>query len=113
MGDWICTDGGLQWLKQLNEKEFHLIEIREYPNGYNVATGVIDLNDYTKEDIEKCITGYGYKSISDMISQYKEDTNQVIAECLFEQESDMNLVGFWVKTEEEAEKQAREYMKIN
>ena len=113
MSEWICTDGGIQWRKQLGEKEFQLIEIREYPNGFNVASGVIDLDDYTKEEITDCITGYGYESISDMTTQYGKDVNGVIAECLFEQESDMSLVGFWVETEEEAEKQAREYMKIN
>ena len=112
MSEWICTDGGIQWRKQLGEKEFHLIEIRECPNGFGIASGVIDLDDYTKEQITSCITGYGYESISDMTTQYGKDVNGIIAECLFEQANDISLVGFWTEIEE-AEKRAMKYMKIN
>lgn len=110
--EWIHTDDD-QWVKKICDKSFELVEIREWPEGYVVATGEIDLNDYSKEDIVSCINGYGYDSIEVAEEQYRDAANQVIAECLFEQTASVELNLMSADTFEEAEAKAKEYMRNN
>ena len=111
--EWSRTDDD-QWVKPLGNRNFELVEIRELPNGYVVAYGRFSPVEYTDEDIDDVLQGYGYKDQADVISQYGEDADQVIAECLFEQTSEMELGTLPVTaTYEEAEKLAEEYMKEN
>ena len=113
MSKWIQTDDD-QWCKKICDKCFDLVEIREWPDGYVVAYGEIDLNDYSKAEITSCITGYGYASIEDVKDQYRSDANQVIAECLFEQTSELELGTLpSVITLADAVEIAEEYMKDN
>ena len=113
MNKWIQTDDD-QWVKKICDKSFELVEIREWPDGYVVAYGEIDLNDYSKAEITSCVTGYGYASIEDVKDQYRSDANQVIAECLFEQTSELELGTLpSVITLADAVEIAEEYMKKN
>ena len=109
-GDWVKVDE-LQWRKQLTETMFHLVEVRECPEEYIFVTGIIDISDYEK-DINSYINGYGYKSVENMKSIYQNETNGVIAECIFESMCNMELTGFGgFDTETEAEESAIEYMR--
>ena len=96
---WFCTDGDcMQHCKKISETEFQFIQavwldtcngdIRaenakaEYDN-YAVCTGYIDLDLYDIESIEGSLASYGYtlKSAKEI---YGDTVNQIIAECLFE-----------------------------
>ena len=111
--EWICTDGGIQWVKPLGNREFYLIEIREMPEGdYEIVTGIFNVAEYDDE-ADNLLRSYGYKGITDVIEQYGDESDQIIAECAFEQTSDMELTTFRAKTEEEALAVAEEYMKVN
>ncbi len=46
----------------------------------------IDLNKYTSEQIAKAVDGY-YTSMQELIDYYGEDSNFIIAECIFETEN--------------------------
>lgn len=109
MGPWIRTDG-LQIVRQLDSRVFELAEVQQAePGKYVVVKTIIDLDDYLEEDILDYIQGYGYKSIADMKRQYGEDTNQVIAECIFEclQLIDYDFVSFLYPSESSAESSLR------
>ncbi len=111
--EYINTDG-LQWVKKTGDKSFDLVEVRnDSPDTYIVVAGDVDLDDYSDEDIVSCIQGYGYKDQDDVKHQYKEEWAQVIAECLFEQTPDSELIAFGsFGTEEDAEKFALGYITI-
>jgi hypothetical protein len=69
---WICTDSdNKQYGRKLTEN------IYEFKEG-NV-TSVIDLEEYTSEQMKKALEPYGMPIDS--------LTNWIIAECIFEQES--------------------------
>ena len=71
-GKWICTDGdNQQYGRKLTET------IYEFKEG-NV-TSVIDLDDYTSEQMKEYYEPYGFPDGS--------LTNWIIAECIFEQTS--------------------------
>jgi hypothetical protein len=46
----------------------------------------INLDNYTEEEIEEHISSY-YNSVEEIIEIYGEDSDWIIAECIFEQES--------------------------
>lgn len=100
--EWIHTSDRL-WVKKICDKSFKLVEIRgledAYVDGYVVVYGEINLNDTI---------------IEDFTSEYGEATNQAIAECLFEQTSEMELGTLPIAvTLEDAEELAEAYMKEN
>jgi hypothetical protein len=110
MKTWKKTDG-LQWCCRINKTTYHLVEVRESYEGFIFVSGVIDIEDYSNDDIQSCIKGYGYANIGDMRSIYKEDAEGVIAECLFEQTSEMELIVFnGFRTEDEAESAVEKYI---
>ena len=108
--EWICIDG-LQWRKQINATTFHLVEIREYPDGYICVSGIIDINDYDDNEKESIITSY-YSSVEEFKTSYPaEEINGILAECIFEQTHEMELTCFGLfETEDDAEKYALEYI---
>lgn len=105
MGPWIRTDE-LQIVRQLDSQVFELAEVQQAePGKYVVVKAIIDLDDYSEEDILDYIQGYGYKSIADVEKQYGEAANQVIAECIFEclQLIDYSFVSSPYSSQESAE----------
>lgn len=71
-GKWICTDpDNQQYGRKLTET---IYEFKEH----NV-TMVVDLDEYTSEQMKKAYEPYGFPD-GDL-------TNWIIAECIFEQES--------------------------
>ena len=110
--EWIHTDDD-QWVKKICDKSFELVEIREWPDGYVVATGVMDLNDYSRDDVVPCINSYGYKSLGELVDLYGESSNQIIAEMLFEQTASAELSLISADPIEDAETKAEKYMKNN
>lgn len=108
----------LQWCRKANDANtvYDFVEVRlSAPGKYVFVTGSIDLESYDGEDIEDCIRSYGYEGVEDVKKKYPNDWRQVIAECLFEETSEMEL-GFCVfgpfRSEDDAEKAAESYIKV-
>lgn len=81
--EWIKTDD-LQFVKKITETEFKVVEIREYNDKFATAVTIIDLEDYTEQEILDIIKTYSYLSIKELRKMYGEATNQIIAECCSE-----------------------------
>jgi len=76
---WTCTDeDNQQYGRQLSERIFEFKE-----RGY---TDIIKLDDYNLKEINNIISSY-YLSIEELKKEYKENSDWIIAECIFEQES--------------------------
>ena len=73
-----CTDGdNNQYVKKISNTEFMIID--------NNRIHEIDIDDYTNLEIREHISGY-YSSLEELQEMYGDDSNQVIAECIAEQE---------------------------
>lgn len=89
-GKWIQTDNSetsYQFVKKNSDKNFEFIEAVEIGEEGIVRKGIIDLEDYSKDEIEKYISSY-YKNLDSLQNSYKNNIsviNQIIAECIFEQ----------------------------
>lgn len=88
--DWICTDiDNQQYGKQLSRSIFLFKEksrdLDEYDEGEDIEL-LINLDDYSKEEIDDYISSY-YEDIHELEAMYGTDSNWIIAECIFEQES--------------------------
>lgn len=61
-------------------------ELQEGINEYCIVHAIVYLNDYSEEEIDCCISSYGYNR-EQLISSYGEEgANDVIAECILEEE---------------------------
>lgn len=108
--EWKKTDD-MQWRRATGFSSFDLVEVREWPDGYIYVSGSVDLHDYDEEEIADCINGYGYKNLSEMEETYCDDAKGVIAECIFEQTQECELICFGdFKTEAEAAEAAQNYI---
>ncbi|AAK79135.1 hypothetical protein BJV85_002836 [Clostridium acetobutylicum] len=83
--EWIQTDD-FQFVKEVSKGIFKIINIAEINEIYAISYHSIDLNNYTKEELENAVNTY-YKSLEDLYAEYKESSNQIIAEILSEQET--------------------------
>ena len=89
--DWICIDNYTkQFGRKLSDTSF---EFKEDRDGETYQS-VIDLKDYTDEEIEDVITTYGYtlketkiRNCKNIHKLYSADANWIMAECIFEQEN--------------------------
>lgn len=94
MSEWICTDpDSLQHSKQLNDHTWSYIETRNIPEETErgidyisiVVHAVVDLHDYTLDEIWDVCSGY-YNSFEEMVEQYGfRESLHIMAECIFEQ----------------------------
>ena len=89
--DWKCGDpDSAQYLCKLEKFPtcWDCIEMRgPHPgigNKYGVVHTVIDLEDYTEEEVNSYIRGFGYETQADVEAQYGESAEQIIVECIFE-----------------------------
>ena len=96
---WFCTDPDCnQYCKKESETEFQFIQsvwldtcegdikaenAKDEDDNYAVCAGYIDLDLYDEDDIECSLASYGYtlEAVKDI---YGDAANQIIAECLFE-----------------------------
>ncbi len=83
---------------KITNKNFELAEVRLFsrePDEYIVVKGEIDIDDYNTDEINNCLQGYGYDDYNAVISAYGKDTApQILAECLFEQTPEIELICF-------------------
>lgn len=108
--EWKKTDD-MQWRRATGFSSFDLVEVRETPDGYIYVSDSVDLRYYDENEITSFIEGYGYKSLSEMGKIYGDDTKGVIAECIFEQTQECDLICFGdFKTEDEAAEAAQKYV---
>lgn len=87
MAEWILTDDDCsQYVKQLDDTVFKLIQISSigYDDEKAVYKETIDLEDFDEDDIRQILYGFSYDGIEDVQNQYGDASNQIIAECLFE-----------------------------
>lgn len=123
---WFCTDSDcLQYCKKESDTEFSFIQAvwldtckndvraknaKDESDNYTVCAGSIDIELYNEDDIESSLSSYGY-TIESVKETYGEYANQIIAECLFEDNClhDWNLVT-GVVSWDEAEKTIQNYI---
>ena len=88
--DWVCTDlDNEQYGRQLSETRFEFKEknrgLLDYEEDEFINM-VIDIDDYSTEEIDNHISAY-YRDIHELEAIYGKESNWIIAECIFEQES--------------------------
>lgn len=127
--NWFCTDPDcMQFCRKVNETEFEFIQVvwldtcgddpvaenaKDESDNYAVCTGYIDLDCYSLNDIECSIYSYGY-TLETIKEIYGEDVNQIIAECLFEDDylyDNHSIAG--VISWDDAEKIIQDYINRN
>lgn len=127
--NWFCTDNDcMQYCKEVSKTEFQFIQAvwldscgndifaknaKDKSDNYAVCTGYIDLDLYSEEDIAGSISSYGY-TIESVKEIYRDCTNQIIAECLFEDDClyDSNSIA-GVVSWSDAEKIIQKYINEN
>lgn len=95
--EWYKTDD-LQWCKPLGERRYEFIQVlwidtcpNDPENDHVVCSGLIDLNDYSDDEIESAVSSY-YESYDDMLEKYNttrenaHELDSIVAECIFEEE---------------------------
>ena len=83
--DWIITDADRQqYGRKISENVYEFKEYNQLENDWDEIK--IDLTDYTLEEIESMISPY-YQSIQQVKQLYEDNSNWIIAECIFEQET--------------------------
>lgn len=108
MKKWVQTDD-LQAVRKLCDKKYEEVEVIMIAgqdaindtNRYRVSHQIIDLDDYTEDEIISNIRFYGYSSINQIKMVYGESSyRQIIAECIAENNPEEIDKAF--KTEDEA-----------
>lgn len=110
MKEWIRTDDN-QWVYQISTNVFKLMEIRDFENRIMLVDTIIDLTDYTEEDLQSELSAY-YDSLDQLKELYPDpnDQRQIAAECIFEQMwSELNVSYF--DSEEDAYSYVEDYIK--
>lgn len=102
INEWYETDGDcLQHCKDLGDRCYHFIEAvwldSDNGNEYAIVESVVDLKDFSLNDIECAVSSY-YGSIAEMEQSYNMpfgQLDQLIAECYFEESciGDSNSLG--------------------
>jgi len=127
--NWFETDS-LQWCKQIDNYRYKFCQVlwlyttEEDTKAKNavgdsdnhcVVAGFIDLMEYDLVDIYRCIATYGYESIADIAYQYLDAANQIIAECIFEEECYSNgyVISKKILSQKDAEEFAKRWMEEN
>ena len=118
---WFCTDDSSSQYCKINEDgTYSFIEKiwldtcegdEGYPDKeYTVKSAWIDLNDYDTHDRECAICGY-YDSLEKAYEIYGDSTEQIIAECIFEEMCNGECSTYGMMTETEADKFIQNYIK--
>lgn len=96
---WFCTDPDcMQYCQKISETEFRFIQAvwldtcgddpraknaKDESDNYAVCADYIDFDLYSDNDIECSLASYGY-TLESAEEIYGNCVNQIIAECLFE-----------------------------
>ena len=118
--DWIRTDSDCsQYCKINSDGTYSFIEKvwldtckgdPGYPDKeYTVKTALVDLNDYSEEEKKVNVSGY-YDSLKALREFYTDDSDQVIAECIFEEMTDGSASTTGMMTEKEADEYIQKYI---
>ena len=118
--DWIRTDSDCsQYCKINSDGTYSFIEKvwldtckgdPGYPDKeYTVKTALVDLNDYSEKEKEINVSGY-YDSLKTLREFYTDDSDQVIAECIFEEMTDGSASTTEMMTEKEADEYIQKYI---
>lgn len=87
---WICTDlDNEQYGRQVDDRTFEFKEKNRGLDDYREDEFIeitVNLDHYTYREIEEHISPY-YNSIEQLKSIYDDNSDWIIAECIFEQES--------------------------
>lgn len=121
MREWICTDtDSFQYCKEHGNRRYSFVEIvwidtvkgdLGYPDKeYTVKSAFVDLNDYDEKEREIVISGY-YPSLDAVYEEYEDASEQIIAECIFEEMTDGSAMTYGMMTREEAENFVKKYIK--
>lgn len=92
MDEWIITDPSCnQMCKVISDTIFEFKEdriIEPITRSIKEYRSIIDLDDYSIHEIIECLKSYGYTEFLKKFidCEGNEISNQIIAECLFEQE---------------------------
>ena len=93
MAKWIMTDDdSFQHVRYLKNNTYELIEmclVQHDPEKYEVYTDTICVSDYLDNDdmrkeLEDILYGFGYSGIQHLRNEYCKDSEQIMAECIFE-----------------------------
>lgn len=89
--DWICTDiDNQQYGRQISEKVFEFKEKnhnKDITGGNDFVQMTIDLNDYSENSMYDLVSSfYGYDDFKKMLN---DKEYWIIAECIFEMESEL------------------------
>lgn len=87
------------------------MEIRDFEDRIMLVDTIIDLTDYTEEDLQSELSAY-YDSLDQLKELYPDpnDQRQIAAECIFEQMwSELNVSYF--DSEEDAYSYVEDYIK--
>ena len=101
------------WLDTCGEDERPVDARDDDDDHYAICAGYIDLDLYSAKEKEESIVSYGY-TMESINEEYGDDTNQIIAECLFEDyyiNDNYSIAG--VVSWEEAKKIVQKYINEN
>lgn len=84
--NYACTDPDCaQYMAKVTDTRYSYIEYREWFGNYIVCHAVVDLQDYTLDEICTYCSSY-YASLEQMVADYGfRGALQIMAECIFEQ----------------------------
>ena len=106
----LTDDDTFQYRRHLGYRKYQLIDMMEVRGqGYYVFESLVDFSRYTRGEIEKVITGF-YDSQEEIERIYQADSDDIIAECIFEAEMQPGDEIFFTKKEEEAFKFIENFM---
>ena len=126
---WFCTDSDcMQYCKKESDTQFSFIQAvwldtcdndtraenaKDEFDNYAVCAGFIDLDMYSENDWAGSIGSYGY-TLESVKKIYEDGANQIIAECLFEDDclyDSCSIAG--VVSWNDAEKAIQKYINKN
>ena len=86
MNKWICSDPDCaQYYHRQTDYVYSFVEVRESMSGFHVCHAVVDVRDYTIDELWQRVFGY-YVSFEEIVSAYGfRESFHIIAECVFEQ----------------------------
>lgn len=90
MNGWITTDpDNHQYCKTVSEKEYLFVQYIEVGKDddnldYWVFKAYINMDDFDEESLLSDLKPFGYNSFENVVYNYGDNSNQIIAECVFE-----------------------------
>ena len=88
-GEWVCTDpANNQYGRRVTTYVYEFKQETTYPDGeVYESQDIINLLDYSGDQIDECLSSYGYTKQGLIDSCGMLEAYWIIAECLFESEN--------------------------